>query len=113
MPNIDLRFQRKSYPNGKSAFTIKNQVQRDQSGNRFVGINVPVSVRNGPTKNVNMYDVNLIGKAFIKNKFDYTKAFPTTSSKVLGDSYLTNIAPFNKQYRYDYKILIQYYGFIA
>ena len=68
-------------------------------------IRIPTNLPYSNPKNINMYDENLSISNF-QNTTNYIKFLPRSSSKVLGDSYLTNKTPFNKQYRYDYKFIV-------
>ena len=99
----------KSFKQGASSLRVKNQVQSDQYGNRLVVITVPNYLPQRP-KNVNIYDELLIIDNVLKTK-NYVPFLPRSSSKVLGDSYLTNITPFNKPFRYDYKFLVNFFRF--
>ena len=93
---------------GASSLIIKNQAQKSQYGNKLIYVNVPnINGNNG--KNINIYNKLFIFKNARRTQ-NYLPLFPRSSSKVLGDSYLTNRTPFNKQYRYDYKYFVSLYG---
>ena len=102
MPNTDYRFQTKSYPNGKSALTVKDQDQNNQYGNKLSLYFIPKKIINNGQSNLDLYYQDII---FNNEKNLNLKRIPRSSSKVLGDSYLTNRTPFNKPFRYNYLFL--------
>ena len=86
---------------GASSLRVKNQDQNNQYGNKLSLYFIPKKIINNGQSNLDIYYESLI----INNNANLNlKRVPRSSSKVLGDSYLTNITPFNPQYRYSFWI---------